>query len=127
MDSIENFSETEWQNSTIYLYAIDLFNHKYYWEVHEVLEILWMKKGKNSELGKFLQGIIQISVALLKKEQLNMKGLKLLSDKALPKLNTKSGFFLGIEVDKLITQFNVFVNNDSDNPPLISLKFNSDQ
>ncbi len=31
----------DWWNCTEYLWGIDLFNHGYYWEAHEVWEGLW--------------------------------------------------------------------------------------
>jgi uncharacterized protein len=52
LPDLENhFSAQSWQKSASYLYAIDLFNYGYYWEVHEVLEKLWMYVGKKSPEG----------------------------------------------------------------------------
>jgi predicted metal-dependent hydrolase len=119
--SDEAFSEKSWSDSLYYLYAIDLFNYGYYWEVHEVLEKLWMKKGKNSPIGFFLQGLIQLSVALLKNMQSNPVGMKLLAKKALYKLNSQTGIYLGIDIDKLLEQFDAFIKSKQDYPPLILL------
>ena len=69
------FFAENWQKSDCYLYAIDLFNHQYYWEVHEVLEKLWLEVGKKSPEGIFLQGVIQLAVALLKKYNLTPQEL----------------------------------------------------
>jgi len=121
MDSI--FSFNSWQNCSNYLYAIDLFNYNYYWEVHEVLEKLWMTAGKKSPEGIFLQGIIQLAVALLKKSQANSEGLKRLAEKAIPKLHSQSEIYLGIDKDNLILQFNNFCTGIQELPPVIVLDF----
>jgi len=123
---IVEFSEMTWQKSLIYLYAIDLFNYGYYWEVHEFLELIWNKKGKKSPIGIFIQGIIQISVALLKMQQLNLNGLKLLTAKALPNITSQSGIYLGINIGKFVEQINAFVNGESKTPPFIELRFSND-
>jgi uncharacterized protein len=117
------FSGKNWKNSIRYLYAIDLFNYGYYWEVHEVLENLWMKVGKKSSEGIFLQGLIQLSVALLKNLQSNKLGLKRLTDKAMPKLLSQQGIYLGVDIRNLINQFNVYINGEQENSPVIFLQF----
>lgn len=62
----EALSECDWATSRTYLYAIDLFNHGYYWACHEALEGLWRGSGRDSEVGVRLQGLIQVAAALLK-------------------------------------------------------------
>ncbi len=122
-ESITRFSDQTWKQSKTYLYAIDLFNHGYYWEVHEVLEKIWLKIGKTSPEGIFIQGIIQLSVALLKKSQLNKNGFKRLYDKSLPKILTQQSVYLGIDIEKLINQFNIFTETEDISPPIIILRF----
>jgi hypothetical protein len=78
-DTAVKFSCRNWYESVRYLYAIDLFNNKYFWEVHEVLEKLWLETGKNSPEGTFLKGLIQLAVALLKKTVDNKRGLILIN------------------------------------------------
>jgi uncharacterized protein len=119
----QEFSSQTWQNCTNYLYAIDLFNYAYYWEVHEVLENLWMKVGKKSPEGLFIQGLIQLSVALLKNLQSNKLGLKRLTDKAMPKLLSQQGIYLGVDIRNLINQFNIYLNGEQENSPIIFLQF----
>jgi hypothetical protein len=116
------FSEQNWKTSERYLYAIDLFNLEYYWEVHEVLEILWMATGKMTPTAIFIQGLIQLSVAMLKKKQLNSIGANRLSNKALPKLLSQKGTFLGIDVEKLIEEFKFFIEKQDCPPPQIILQ-----
>jgi len=108
-----------WQLSSCYLYAIDLFNQTYYWEVHEVLEHLWIKAGKKSETALFLKGIIQLSVALLKVKTGNLYGAKRLHDKAIPLLQRKETVYLGIDVPKLIEDFKCFIAEKGNVPTIV--------
>lgn len=66
---LETFAEEDWPACVEYLYGIDLFNHRYWWEAHESLEQCWVAAGRTTELGLFLQGLIQVAVACLKLEQ----------------------------------------------------------
>jgi hypothetical protein len=55
-----------WSESREYLYAIDLFNHGYYWEAHEVWEGLWHAAGRKGALADFLKGLIKLAAAGVK-------------------------------------------------------------
>ena len=107
---------------TRFLYAIDLFNLQYYWEVHEVLEQLWIHTGKTAPVSVFVQGLIQLSIALLKKIQSNTKGTEILAKKALLKLRTQKGVYLGVDIDLLIAQFNEFVSSKQFQYPQIHFR-----
>ena len=122
-DTALKFSSENWQKSKRYLYAIDLFNHQYYWEVHEVLERLWLESGKKSPEGIFLQGIIQLSVALLKKIQLNTTGTLRLTKKTLPKLHSQQGIYLGIDIEAFIEQYKLFIDDKTATQLVITLQF----
>ena len=122
-DTATKFSAKSWKNSECYLYAIDLFNHQYYWEVHEVLEKLWLETGKKSPEGIFLQGIIQLSVALLKKIQSNTTGTLRLTKKALPKLRSQQGVYLGINIESFIEEYKLFIDDKTATQFVITLQF----
>jgi predicted metal-dependent hydrolase len=49
-----------------YLEGVDLYNRAYFWEAHEEWEALWHAVGHDSLVGRYLQGLIQASAALLK-------------------------------------------------------------
>lgn len=49
-----------------YRYAIDLFNHGYYWEAHEVWEGLWLAAGRRGATAEVLQGLIKLAAAGVK-------------------------------------------------------------
>jgi hypothetical protein len=55
-----------WAESIEYLYGVDLFNRRFYWEAHEAWEAVWHTCNKSGTQGLFVQGLIQISAALLR-------------------------------------------------------------
>jgi hypothetical protein len=56
----------DWARNDEYLFGVDLFNRRYYWEAHEAWERVWHTCDKARTQGLFLQGLIQLSAALLK-------------------------------------------------------------
>ena len=48
-----------------YLYGVDLWNHAYWWECHEVFESLWKISPKKSPKRLFFQGWIQFAAAFI--------------------------------------------------------------
>jgi uncharacterized protein len=59
----------DWEASSDYLYAIDLFNHGFYWEAHEALEGLWVAAGKAGAVAELLKGLIKLCAAGVKERQ----------------------------------------------------------
>ena len=57
---------SNWQNHEAYLYGIDLYNHDFFFEAHEVWEELWFVCGVKSMEGQFLKALIQLAAARLK-------------------------------------------------------------
>ena len=64
-----------WRNCQPYLYGIDLFNHGYYWEAHEVWEGLWHACGRAGAAGSFLKGLIKLAAAGVKAREGNPNGV----------------------------------------------------
>jgi predicted metal-dependent hydrolase len=79
--------------------AISLFNRRYYWETHEVLEHLWM--DEQGPRRKFYQGIIQASAALYHVLNANPKGVIKLALEARNKLSDYRPAYLGIPLEDL--------------------------
>jgi len=57
----------KWKENDLYLHGIDLYNFAFWWECHEALEALWHAAGHTTPTGQFLQGVIQVSAANLKR------------------------------------------------------------
>lgn len=56
----------DWPRCRTYLRGIDLFNHGYYWEAHEVWESLWHAAGRTGPVADFLKGLIKLAAAGVK-------------------------------------------------------------
>ncbi|MBI2821579.1 MAG: DUF309 domain-containing protein [Acidobacteria bacterium] len=88
--SPEPFDPANWRDSRDYLYGVDLYNFSYFWEAHEAWEGLWKTTQRNDPPGLFLQGLIQISAALLKRKQGLRRGMGNLGGRGLAKLRAVS-------------------------------------
>lgn len=89
-------NDQEWKE---YIHALELFNSKYFWECHEVLEDIWMIK--QPPLKTFLQGIIQAAAAFYHVLGENPKGaIKLMQD-SLNKFQSFDDLHLGLNVAAL--------------------------
>ena len=64
------------KDSPQYLYAVDLFNHGYYWEAHEAWESLWHAAGRQGQEADFLKGLIKLAAAGVKAREGNPRGVK---------------------------------------------------
>jgi predicted metal-dependent hydrolase len=67
--------QAHWQDSQAYLHGVDLFNHGYYWEAHEVWEGLWSVAGRTGATADFLKGLIKLAAAGVKVRQGQPRGI----------------------------------------------------
>jgi predicted metal-dependent hydrolase len=65
-----------WQICRPYLYGLDLFNHGYYWEAHEIWEGLWHACGRAGENADFLKGLIKLAAAGVKVMEDKRRGIQ---------------------------------------------------
>lgn len=79
--------------------ARKLFEAKLYFEVHELLEELWM--GEFGKYREFLQALIQLGVAYYHLTNYNLRGFELLLRNARELLEPYSGEIHGVNVDRL--------------------------
>jgi hypothetical protein len=56
-------------------HAVDLFNHGYYWEAHEVWEAWWQILGRDEPERRLLQGLIALAAAGVKAREGNGRGV----------------------------------------------------
>tara|TARA_R100000656_G_scaffold66969_3_gene50770 strand:+ start:776 stop:1273 length:498 start_codon:yes stop_codon:yes gene_type:complete len=61
----QEINDSNWQTHEDYLYGVDLFNLKFYWESHVWWEAVWKACPKGPERD-FIQGLIKVSAAALK-------------------------------------------------------------
>ncbi len=67
-------------------WGADLHNAAYWWEAHEAWEGLWQLTDKRGEQAQFLQGLIQVSAALLKRHLGSPEGSEVLFGEAVGRL-----------------------------------------
>ena len=80
--------------------GLRLFNDKKFYDAHEYWEELWL--GYYLEDKKFIQALIQLTVAYYHLSTENIKGAKSLLNKSLDKMEMFSPSNRGINVDQLI-------------------------
>ncbi len=72
-----------WRESVAYLYAVDLFNHGFYWEAHEAWESLWHAAGRAGVVASWLKALIKLAAATVKLREGNAAGVDRHSRRAL--------------------------------------------
>lgn len=77
-----------------------LFNYWCFFEVHEVLEPVWMEEV--GDVKRFLQGLIQAAVALYHLGRGNLAGARSLLAEGLAKLAPHRPSFLGVELEEFV-------------------------
>ena len=73
---------TSWRTNANYLYAIDLFNHGFYWEAHEAWESLWHAAGRTGQTADFLKGLIKLAAAGVKAREGRAAGVRQHAERA---------------------------------------------
>lgn len=91
----------EWRGSDDYLYGIDLYNHGYWWECHEVFEGLWHTAGHQTEQGNFFKALIQLAAANLKLSAGDDRAAENLLCRGMIRLQRIPEFYMGIAVARL--------------------------
>ena len=94
------------EESKLFLKSLVLFNEKYFWECHEVLEDIWMTK--TPPLKTFIQGIIQAAAAFYHVLNENPRGVLKLSGDSLAKLKPFMPSYEDMEVAFLVERLQEF-------------------
>ena len=118
---LKPFKPREWRNSETYLYGIDLFNHGYWWEAHEALEAVWAAAGRHSRTGQFVQGLILIAAAHLKRLQGDDDTARQMAGDGLEKMQPAQGVFLGVDTASLPRRVQSWCADASQAPVRIEL------
>lgn len=124
-EKLAAFELEQWHTCETYLYGIDLFNHGYWWEAHEALEAVWVAAGRQTETGLFIQGLIQIAVAHLKRYQRFHDVALRLSQDGLEKMRRIHGVYLGIDTQRLREDVTHYFAGKVNNPVSIELQTDS--
>ncbi len=68
--------EDRWAESRSYLLGLDFFNLGFYWEAHDEWDRLWKASGPDSEVGKFLKGLVKLAAAGIKVREESIHGVR---------------------------------------------------
>ncbi|HZE95751.1 MAG TPA: DUF309 domain-containing protein [Planctomycetota bacterium] len=92
-----------WRENGVYLHGIDLYNYAYWWECHEALEGLWHQTGHQGTEAQFLQGIIQVAAANLRRHVGSTDGPRRLAGEALQRLESVgSAEYMGVTLPPFV-------------------------
>ncbi len=119
----EPLDPANWQASTEYLRGIELFNHGYYWEAHEVWESLWHAAGRTGLIADFLKALIKLAAAGVKVREGNAAGVAAHARRAeqlfrqvaeARDADANNSYRLGCDLEQLIA----FANLIASSPPV---------
>ena len=117
---------SDWNHCDAYLYGVDLFNSRYWWEAHESWERCWVASGRDGVDGQFLQGLIQVAVACLKYEQGRTGVAVRLAAEGFSRMPRNQPLHLGIDVPTLRALTLAHVEGGNPAAPVIDLVFATD-
>lgn len=124
-EEIEALDPTNWEKNEHYLHGIDLFNHGYYWEAHEIWEDLWNADGRIGLTADFLKGLIKLAAAGVKIREgvshgvrIHARGAAALFETIQKELGTSSTRYLGLSLQELLDFSQALVWCSSELPSL---------
>ncbi|MDT8421767.1 MAG: DUF309 domain-containing protein [Desulfuromonadales bacterium] len=120
-DDLPPFAAADWRHCQPYLYGVDLFNHGYWWEAHESWERVWLAAGQETPTARFIQGLIQIAAAQLKRFIGQERGARSLTTSGVARLAIDGEVFLGIEVARLVEEVERCLSGNCGDFPRIRL------
>jgi uncharacterized protein len=120
--SPQPFHPNEWQTSDDYRYGIDLYNFAYWWESHEIFEAFWHAAERGSEQGNFLQGLIQLAAANLKRAMNNEAAAQKLSRAGITRLQRVAVPYMGIDVHLVLQALSEYLSGTHPHLPLLRLR-----
>lgn len=89
----------QWRVNARYREGVDLYNFAYWWECHEALEGLWHLTGHQGTEAQFLQGIIQVAAANLRRHLGTPDGARRLGREAVARLESVGlSRYMGVEL-----------------------------
>lgn len=112
-----------WCQNEAYLYGVDLYNYSYWWEAHEAWEAVWNTAPSSSPYAMFMQGLIQIAAAFIKRHMRILPGVRKLSVTGRNKLRyvlesgeVEAGFYMGLDLIEFLARLDLFFAPFFENP-----------
>ena len=120
-DPLKSFDPDKWHSCEEYLFGIDLLNHGYWWEAHEALEAVWAAAGRRTNTGFFVQGLIQVAVAHLKKFQGLHDVAARMAQTGLKKMMPVNQVYLGIDMSRFRSTVTAYFLEGNGKPVQVTL------
>lgn len=101
--------ELPWAEDPEWCHALDLLDHHYWWEAHEVLEGMWGQLPSPSPLRALCQGLIQACAFRIKRHLGHSRGARTLAGRAAIRLRQAqtglgSAHIRGVDVPGLLIE-----------------------
>ena len=103
-------------NCPAFRLGVDLFNHGYYWEAHEIWEGLWHWAGRRGPRADFFKALIQLAVVGVKIRENRLDGAETHARRAVELLAPLEPLVWSLSRDRLIAMANAVI----DEPPTVS-------
>jgi hypothetical protein len=100
---------------------VDLYNFAYWWECHEVFEGLWHAVGHETEQGQFLQALIQIAAANIKKFVEAPRAVANLTEGGLARFEKLPPVYMGVDLPAFAREVRAYFDGSREKPALIRL------
>ena len=97
----------EWPALEPWLWAVDLFNHGYWWECHEALEGLWHAADRTTPPARFVQSLVHLSAACLNARRGHDAAARRQAARAargLRRARTLGNVVMGLDVERFATE-----------------------
>ena len=115
----------EWRALEEWLWAVDLFNHGYWWECHEALEGLWHAAGRRTPHARFAQSLVHLSAALLNRRRGHAEASRRQAARAMRGLRAARGALgrvvMGVDVERLAADVSATFSGAGEPAPLLAL------
>jgi hypothetical protein len=115
------FAPDQWHRCEWYLYGVDLYNFSYWWECHEAFEGLWHAVGHKTPTGQFLQALIQVAAANLKRFLGKPVSAATLSRSGLARLRGIPPMYMGVDVAAFADDVRASFEGSRERPALLRL------
>jgi len=122
----DGWNPADWRAIEGWLWAVDLFNHGYWWESHEALEELWHAAGRTTPAARFVQALIQLSAACLNRHRGHRGAARRQAARAVRGLRAARNLgpiVMGIDVEALAVDVARAFSDPGERPPRLELDF----
>lgn len=122
--ALDPWRPEEWRRIEEWLWAVDLFNNRYWWESHEALEALWHAAGRTTPPARFAQSLVHLSAACLNRRRGHDEAARRQAARAVRGLRAARAIgpvVMGLDVEALATDVLRSFSAPDEASPLLEL------